>query len=234
MIACVVLALAAAGAAQSPEVTGDWIGTLDTGAAELRIVLHISKSAEGNLKATMDSPDQGVAGLPIDSITLDGAKLRFTISVAKISYEGTVKNSGSISGNWSQVKKASLDFKRTTKPPTLEHPPAPPSDIDGTWEGSLDAPRGKLAVLFHLKNTADGLTATMDSPDQNVKGWPATSVTRKGSSIIIEMKQLEGKFRGEISKDLNRMNGDWSQEEANSPLALKRAKEETPAPPAKN
>ena len=33
--------------AQTPDVTGDWQGTLKVGAAELRLVLHITKTAAG-------------------------------------------------------------------------------------------------------------------------------------------------------------------------------------------
>jgi hypothetical protein len=180
--------------------------------------------------------------MPVDSITLDGAKLKFTVNLVKGSYEGTVKTASLITGNWTQPQKLPLDFKRTTTPLKLEHPPAPPSDIDGRWEGTLDMPsQGKLRLVFHLKNTGDGLTATMDSPDQNLKGWPATSVTRKGSSVKIEMMQIGGMFQGKLNKELNVISGDWSQG-PNYALTLRRAKEEpadsqkqTPAaPPAKN
>ena len=226
MLAVAVLALAVIGVAEGQEVAGDWIGTLETGMGDFRVVLHISRSAEGNLTATMDSPDQGIAGMPVVPITLEGTKLKFTVTEAKGSYEGTVKNAGSITGNWSQPKKLTLDFKKTTTFPKLDHPPGPPSDIDGTWEGYVDGPHGRVRVLFHLKNTGDGLTATMDSPDQNFKGWPATTVTRKGPSIAVEMKQLESTFRGKINKELNRMSGDWHHEADNSPLTLKRVQEE--------
>jgi hypothetical protein len=220
--------------AQAQEVVGDWIGTLETGMSDLRIVLHVTKSDDGTLKATMDSPDQGVAGLVVDSITLENSKLKFAVTVIKASYEGKVKNANSITGNWTQVpKKGALDFKKTTTPPKLDHPPASPSDIDGAWEGTLDMPQAKLRLVFHVKNTGDGLTATMDSPDQNLKGWPATSVNRKGSSIKIEMHQIEGLYEGEINKDLTIIRGDWTQG-SHFPLTLRRAKEQPPDLPKQN
>jgi hypothetical protein len=224
-IAIMVLALAAVCVAQGQDIAGDWQGSLNTGMGELRIVLHVTKSADGTLKATLDSPDQGIVGMAVDSITLTGAKLMFTVSLVKGSYEGTIKNGTSITGNWAQPKKMLLDFKKTTTPIKLDHPPAPPSDIDGTWEGVLDMPSsGKLHLVFHIKNTGDGLTATMDSPDQSMQGYPATAVTRKGSSVKIEMIQVSGEYHGKLNKDLNVMSGDWSQG-PNYPLTLKRAKE---------
>jgi hypothetical protein len=225
LISIAVLILAAS-VVQGQDITGDWQGDLAAGGGELRIVLHITKSDDGKLKATLDSPDQAVVGMPVDTITVEGSKLRFTANVVKGSYDGTIKNGNTISGNWSQPNKMPLEFKRTTTPIKLDHPPAPPSDIDGTWEGTLETPsQGKLHVVFHLKNTGDGLTATMDSPDQNVKGWPATTVARKGSTIKIEMRQLGGTFQGKLNKDLTVISGDWTQG-PNYALTLRRAKAE--------
>jgi hypothetical protein len=227
-----LIVLAAAFVAQAQDIAGDWQGTLSTGGGELRIVLHITKSPEGALKAILDSPDQAIAGMTVDAITLDGAKLKFTVNVVKGSYEGTVKNAGSISGNWSQPQKMPLDFKKTASPLKTEHKPAAPSDIDGTWSGTIVSPDGKLNVVFHLKNMEDGLTATMDSPDQHVTGWPATTVARKSSSIKIEMKQVGGLYMGKINKNLDTISGDWTQGAENVPLLLKREKE-APSNPQK-
>ena len=61
----------------------------------------------------------------------------------------------------------------------------------------------------------------MDGPDQNMKSWPATSVTRKGSSVKVAMNQISGVFQGKISKGLDSISGDWSQGAENLPLAQK-------------
>jgi hypothetical protein len=226
-----VIAVAASCVAHAQDITGDWQGTITAGMAEVRLVLHVSKNADGTLKAVVDSPDQNAVGVSIDSITLEGNKLRFTSTPLKASYEGTLKSADQIYGNWTQGQKLPLDFKRTTTPIKMQHKSASPSDIDGRWEGALDSPQGKLRLVFHLTNTEDGLMATMDSPDQKMTGWPATSVTRKGSSIKISMKQIGGYFQGKISKNLDTMSGDWSQGGADLPVMLTRAKAESGAAP---
>jgi len=243
------LALAAAGTAQGQDVVGDWQGDLAIGAGEVRIVVHITKSPDGTLKATMDSPDQGALGIPIESITLDGNKLKFTTAAVKGSYEGTVKKDG-INGGWVQAQnKTELDFKKSTTPIKLVHPDAPPSDIDGTWEGQVtvpsipspEAPRPQH-LSFHLKNTGDGLFGTFDDPEVGVKGYPIVAVIRKGSSIKIEASQAGGEVSGKLNKDLRVISGDWDQTGHTYALTLKRTKEApaaatsaapTPAP-AKN
>jgi len=50
-----VMLLFAAGAAKAQDITGDWLGTLHAGAADLQLVLHITNRDAGGLKATLDS-----------------------------------------------------------------------------------------------------------------------------------------------------------------------------------
>ena len=65
----------------------------------------------------------------------------------------------------------------------------------------------------------------MDSPDQGAKGLPVTLVTRKGSSLKLELKQMGGVFEGTIAKDLSEMQGTWTQGGGSLPLELKRVKD---------
>jgi len=232
-----VMAVAAVCVAQAQDATGDWEGPLPIGAGVVRIVLHVTKSPEGTLKATMDSPDQGAMGVTVESITLEGNKLKFTTSAVKGAYEGTVKNNGTIAGNWLQPPvRTPLDFKKSTTPIKLVHPEAPPSDIDGTWEGQVQVPSiqdNKAQHLsFHIKNTGDGLLGTFDDPELNVKGWPIDGVVRKGSSIKIEVPQVGGEVAAKLNKDLTVMSGDWNQTDHTYALTLRRVKEVPAAAPA--
>ncbi|HJX83806.1 MAG TPA: alpha/beta fold hydrolase, partial [Candidatus Angelobacter sp.] len=103
--------------------------------------------------------------------------------------------------------------------------PAKPSDIDGDWYGSLDLGALKLRIVFHVTNTEDGLTATMDSPDENLNGVRATTVTRNGESLKIELKRIGGVFEGKISQDVTTIAGNYSPQTGGTlPLLLKRAK----------
>jgi hypothetical protein len=224
---------------QAQDISGDWQGTLAQPMGEFRLILHITRSPDGTYKATMDSPDQAAAGATLDVITLDNSKVHFTLNILKAVFDGTLKSNGSISGNWTQNagQKMPLVFAKTTTPIKIQHDPAPPSDIDGTWEGIYETPSRESArldknhVIFHIKNTADGLTAIADLPDMSgIKGWPATSVARKGNSISIRMKQVNGIFQGKINKTLDTITGDWLQ--GNDParaLNMKRTKEEAGA-----
>ena len=218
----------AATLARAQDITGDWQGTLDTGMGQLRLVLHITKAVDNSLKATLDSIDQpGANGIPVNSVTLKDSKLNLDITAIHGTYEGKVApDAKTISGTWTQMKPLPLEFKRATAPIKTESKLAKPSDIDGTWLGALDAGGMKLRVVFHLTNTEDGLKATMDSPDQNMKGMPTTSVTRSGASLTIEAKNINGTYEGKISADLSSIEGTWSQNGSSLPLVLKRTKDE--------
>ena len=222
-----IVLLAATCFAQSPDVAGDWQGTLNTGMGELRLVLHITKAPDGALKATLDSVDQNANGIPVDSVVLKSSRLNLNIGAVHGTYEGTVSpDAQTISGTWTQNTPLKLDFKRTAHPLKTEHKAAKPSDIDGAWMGTLDLGAAKLRVIFHIVNTEDGLTATMDSPDQNAKGIPTTSVTRDGANLKIEAKNIDGVFEGKIAADLSSIDGTFTQMGASHPLQLKRIKDQ--------
>jgi pimeloyl-ACP methyl ester carboxylesterase len=95
---------------------GDWKGTLEATGTKLDLVLHISKK-DGALSATLDSPDQGATGLPIDSISVIGKALKFEMKSLGANYEGVFSADGSqIEGQFSQQGlRLPLTFKRIAK-----------------------------------------------------------------------------------------------------------------------
>jgi pimeloyl-ACP methyl ester carboxylesterase len=222
---------------QNQDLVGDWQGTLSAGGQNLRLVLHLTKGTDNTLKATLDSLDQGANGIPVNSVTLKDSKLSLDVSMVHGTYEGKVAADGkTITGTWSQGMDLPLEFKRAdaakTEPakpaePAAKsaHKPAPPSDIDGAWLGTLDLSI-KLRVVFHIVNTGDGLTATLDSPDQGAKDIPTTSITRDGSTLKIEIKTIDGVFEGKIAADLSSIDGTFTQMGGTHPLVLKRVKDQ--------
>ena len=57
-------------------LAGNWLATLDVSGIKLRLLLKIQKTAAG-YTAKLDSVDQGVKDLPVDSVTLNGNKISF-------------------------------------------------------------------------------------------------------------------------------------------------------------
>jgi fermentation-respiration switch protein FrsA (DUF1100 family) len=225
LILTTLIAAAGLAQAQAQDVTGDWQGTLSAGGAELRLVLHVTKAADGSLKANLDSVDQG-ANIPVNSITFNDSKLSLALVSIHGSYEGKVSTDGNaISGTWTQGQPLPLDFKRASAKPAM------PSEIDGTWMGVLDTGTIKLHVVFHILNSATGLRATMDSPDQGMKGLLASAVKRDGASLRIEADKLNGVYEGTIAADKSSIDGKWTQAGNTLVLVLKPVKDEAALEP---
>ena len=137
---------------------GDWVGALVVPGARLSLVLHLARSGDG-WTGTMDSPDQGAKGIPIDLITFDGKTLHFEMKAIGGSYDGEMAADGnSFAGTWQQSgQKLPLDLARTTdassllpKRPQEPKPPLPYDEEEVTYPnpeagitlaGTLSLPR---------------------------------------------------------------------------------------------
>lgn len=207
------------------DIAGDWNGSLKAGEVELRLVLHITKAADGSLKATLDSIDQGAPGIPVNAVTLKDSKLDLTIDAVHGTYTGKVNADASvIDGTWTQNAPLELNFHRGGIAMKPAPKPAKPSDIDGDWLGTLDTGMMKLRLVLHIVNTDQGLTATMDSLDQSANGIPVSTITRSGASLNFEIKAIGGNYDGTIGTDLGAISGTWAQGGKNWPLVLKPVK----------
>lgn len=97
------------------EIAGDWQGTLKLGAG-LRIILHITKEDNGSWNGMMYSIDQTTDGIKVNSLSLVGSDLKFSVDQVHGSYEGKLSPDGaSISGTWTQGSPLPLELKRATK-----------------------------------------------------------------------------------------------------------------------
>jgi len=57
-------------------IAGAWLGKINTGAMDLRIVFNLILVGNDSLSATLDSPDQGAKGIKIGPVTVDGDKIK--------------------------------------------------------------------------------------------------------------------------------------------------------------
>jgi imidazolonepropionase-like amidohydrolase len=106
-----------------------------------------------------------------------------------------------------------------------EHQPAKPTDIDGTWMGTIDTGTAKVRAVFHIRNTEDGLIVTLDDPNDSEKYFQASLVTRNAESLRIELNSVGGAFEGKMEKDITTIDGMWRQAGKMYSLVLKRVKD---------
>lgn len=124
--------------ARSPE--GEWLGTLEVGAARLRLGLHL-ETKEGGLLAVVDSLDQG-AKVPVATATFEGGTLHLGLPAIGATYEGKLSaGADELQGTWSQGGRSlPLTFRRQAAPaqlvrPQLPQPPFPYASREVTFQG---------------------------------------------------------------------------------------------------
>jgi uncharacterized protein len=90
--------------AQPSPAEGSWRGVLAPMAGvELRLVFHVGTDDAGLLTATMDSPDQGVTGIPVQQATFLDGELDLQMPQMQARYRGRLAHPDTIRGEWSQA-----------------------------------------------------------------------------------------------------------------------------------
>ena len=84
------------------DITGQWNGVLKVQGTQLRLVINISQNGEG-YTSTLDSPDQGAAGIPVTSTSFEDSVLKFAVTNLGVTYSGTLNNDGVINGTFTQM-----------------------------------------------------------------------------------------------------------------------------------
>jgi uncharacterized protein len=104
-------------AAESMPLLGDWEGAIETPAGDMPVYLHVTRSKEGNVGGSIDSPDQGAMGLPISGVSLTESVVRFEVKSVNGKYEGKANGDWTaINGTWNGVMGAMpLKFHRPTQ-----------------------------------------------------------------------------------------------------------------------
>jgi fermentation-respiration switch protein FrsA (DUF1100 family) len=111
------------------EITGKWNGVLKVPGSQLRVVFNITKTENG-YSSTMDSPDQGVKGIPFTKTSFENSILKLEIPNAQIVYEGMLNKDNNIVGNFVQrgqsfllnLSKGKIEEKMVLRPQEPQKP----------------------------------------------------------------------------------------------------------------
>lgn len=114
--------------AAEPPAAGHWEGEIELPTAKLQVMVDLTQE-NGVWKGDIDIPLQGAKDLPLEGITVEGTKVRFTIAniPGAPTFDGTLEN-GAIRGTFTQGG-GSLPFRlgrETVEVPRKPQEPKPP------------------------------------------------------------------------------------------------------------
>jgi hypothetical protein len=205
---------------------GSWAGTLQAGDALLHLVLHISKETDGSFKATIDSLDQGVYGIAVDSFIQEESNLSFKVSSVGASYAGTISaDHRIIEGGWTQSSVSlRLVFHREAAGTGSRKPSDAIASAEGVWQGAIEGNGMRLRLQLHVTHDDQKhLLAALDSPDQGVSGLPAVKVSQKDSVFHFEIPVVKGSYTGTLNPARTAMAGTWTQSSVEQKLEFQRS-----------
>lgn len=118
-------------AALQDALAGLWQGDLSIGARHLTLVLRLERR-DGAWSATMDSPDQGITGIPVDSVTVEsGGVVRLRAGTIGGRFEGRLGDeAGVLRGRWMQRGRSiPLVLRRVEEAETPTRPQEPRGEL---------------------------------------------------------------------------------------------------------
>jgi hypothetical protein len=102
--------------------------------------------------------------------------------------------------------------------PSVSSVPAPVGD----WQGVLTVGASTLHLVLHVLQEKEGLSASLDSPDQGVTGVVISEIVVKDGKLMLTIDVIAGTYTGTISTDGMSIDGTWAQGDQTAPLVFKR------------
>jgi hypothetical protein len=197
-------------------IAGTWRGALGTGAAQLHLVLTITRLGNGEYSGQLNSVDQG-AVLPVDAVSLQSTKFRFEVKPIGGVYEGTLNDARTeTKGTWTQanVQPQPLAFQRDTSGAAQAQQSASAASpaeagFAGTWDSVAKPGEKQQFTLTIMKLGNAEYTGHVTLLDEGVP-HSFDVVTVQGDSIHMELKAYGGVYEGMLSKDRNTIEGTWT------------------------
>ena len=214
------------------EPLGHWEGTVQIPNMELKIEIDLAKNSKGELVGTFGNPAQNVKGLPLSTVAVEGRSVRLVLKAGKEvnTFVGVLSaDSKSISGDASQgAESVPFSLTRTGDARIAPAPKSPPigKELEGTWNGTLDAGEKQVRLVLKMANQPDGTaTGTIASQDGSGVEIPI-AMTQKASSVTIDVPSTGGSYVGVLNAEGTELAGKWSQGSTVMPLTFRRAASE--------
>jgi hypothetical protein len=217
-----------AGTAVDP--SGHWEGTIQAANMQVRVEIDLAKNGKGELAGTFGEPAQGVKGLPLSTVTVEGESVRFVVKGGPdpAMFQGKLSADGaSMSGDVAQAGYSiPFTLTRTGDARIAPVPKNPPigKELEGTWNGALDLDGKPMRLVLKMSNQLDGTASgTIVSPDGTGVEVPV-AITQKAANLTIDVVSVGASFAGVLNAAGTELAGTWKQGTSSMPLTFRLTK----------
>ena len=209
--------------------SGHWETTLKIPNMEIKAEVDLARNGKGEFAGTFSQPEQGVKGLPLSTVAVDGRSVRFVVKGGPepATFDGSLSDDGkSIAGKVTQAGQ-SIPFTLTrtgdARIAAVPKSAAIGKELEGTWNGALDVNGMQMRLIVKMANQADGTSAgTVASPDGSGMEIPI-AITHKAPNVSLDVPSVGASFAGALNAAGTEIAGTWKQQQMSMPLTLKRA-----------
>ncbi|MGJ8636629.1 MAG: alpha/beta hydrolase family protein [Phycisphaerales bacterium] len=207
ILVCLLLSVVCRLAIASPEpIAGHWHADLQIPTGSLSLIFTITQNEDGELSATMESPDQAPGQqIPISEITVAEDELRIMLKALGASIEADWDDEHDHwVGTFSQGMELPIIIERglPANTPIIE-------GLDGTWHGVINRNGVDLRLILHISTEERGTRAKVDSPDTMNMNISVSDLTKDGDQVGYTIPVVSGVYKGTLT-DPNTMTGTWT------------------------
>jgi hypothetical protein len=224
------LTLASPVLAQSPaDPTGHWEGTITAPMGQIDFEVDVVRDGSGTLVATYGQKGQGVRGLKLTQVALDGRTFAFVLfdggpggGVFKAEILSDSKTmSGEVKATRGTVPFMAYRTGEAAMLPAVKNP-AVTKGLEGTWTGTLDVGGTPIALILAIANRPDGTASVLIAQVARPEVQVDAALKEDGSAVSFEVPATSGSWAGTF--DGNALSGTWTQSGGSLPLTLTRAR----------
>ena len=209
--------------------SGHWEGTIQIQDTQLNIEIDLTRNGKGELGGTFGQPAQQVKGLPLSTVAVDGRSVRFVLKAGPqpATFQATLAADGKTMAGEAAQGGYTIPFMLTrtgdARVVVVPKSAAIGTELEGSWNGTLEADGGQMRLIVKMANQPDGTAAgTVVSPDGSGIEIPI-AMTQKGSNVTIEVTSVGASFAGVLNDTRTEITGTWTQGPNTLPLTLRHA-----------
>jgi hypothetical protein len=204
------------------DATGHWDGNVMTPNGSVAVAFDIARDDQGALMATFDQPGQGLHGLLVQTVLLEGHTLTLVVRDDQ-PFSGTLSDDG-------KTVNGAISVEGYDIPVTLERTgdaridqPAQSVAVDARFVGTWLASTAMGPISLVIANRNGGASAMLVNDSEGGLRIPAHAITATGAHIALDLKAISGTFDGDLNADGTEIAGSYTQGAQQAPITFRKS-----------